>query len=366
MWCSRQHLWSLQQYKSIPIHGVRWWKSRALWQNTLSHCYSLWWRWPGYEHWYHTDKPLESAVFTRLFGIGVPELAAIHYVKTDDLQHVYAKRLGHLQCKPLCSSPFPEHVCSLWNSSILWRNSSGGNGHPPDFYGRPLKEFWFKYTKPPSDKMEATFLEFVEQLVSNQPELRKRLMSPFSVHNATAISPFLLSLNALLVVTGFCHVFTRHCQDKLLLGLQEVAKENKMGPIWCGASQNFIHGWKSDNNGDYILKHFIQETTMNLERKLRISLQEVQWVSPLAQERNDETDLLQPNYQSTGSRPPSSTFTWERTPVWHLRDHKVRPSREKFWSGKNWWGIPSSPTQPSGWSGRTRHWSRVVHSSKNS
>lgn len=62
---------------------------------------------------------------------------------------------------------------------------------------------------------------------------------------------------------------------------------------------------------------------MNLERKLRISLQEVQWVSPLAQERNDETDLLQPNYQSTGSRPPSSTFTWERIPVWHLRDHKV-------------------------------------------
>ena len=175
------------------------------------------------------------------------------------------KKIGSL--KPLCSSPFPEHVCSLWNSSILWRNSSGGNGHPPDFYGRPLKEFWFKYTKPPSDKMEATFLEFVEQLVSNQPELRKRLMSPFSVHNATAISPFLLSLNALLVVTGFCHVFTRHCQDKLLLGLQEVAKENKMGPIWCGASQNFIHGWKSDNSGDYILKHFILETTMNLERK---------------------------------------------------------------------------------------------------
>lgn len=26
----------------------------------------------------------------------MPELAAIHYVKTDDLQHVYAKRLGHL------------------------------------------------------------------------------------------------------------------------------------------------------------------------------------------------------------------------------------------------------------------------------
>ena len=39
------------------------------------------------------DKPLENAVFTCLFGIDAPELAAIHYVKTDDLQHVYSKEL---------------------------------------------------------------------------------------------------------------------------------------------------------------------------------------------------------------------------------------------------------------------------------
>ena len=44
----------------------------------------------------NSDKPLENAVFSCLFGIDAPELAAIHYVKTDDLQHVYAKRLGHL------------------------------------------------------------------------------------------------------------------------------------------------------------------------------------------------------------------------------------------------------------------------------
>ena len=43
-----------------------------------------------------SDKPLENAVFARLFGIDAPELAAIHYVKTDDLQHVHSKRMGHL------------------------------------------------------------------------------------------------------------------------------------------------------------------------------------------------------------------------------------------------------------------------------
>ena len=36
-----------------------------------------------------SDKPLENAVFTCLFGIDAPELLAIHYVKTDHLQHAY-------------------------------------------------------------------------------------------------------------------------------------------------------------------------------------------------------------------------------------------------------------------------------------
>lgn len=212
-----------------------------------------------------SDKPLENAVFTRLFGIDAPELAAIHYVKTDDLQHVYSKRMGHLS---LCAVHLFLRIFVLNGTAQLCEElPAEGMDTPHDYYGRPLKEFWFKYMTPPSDEMEARFLEFVEKLISNQSELRKRLMSPFPVCNATATSPFLLSLNALLVVTGFCHVFTRYCQDKLLLGLQQVAKENKMGPIWCGASRNFIHGCNSDNSADYILKHFSLETTMNLERK---------------------------------------------------------------------------------------------------
>ena len=43
-----------------------------------------------------SDQPLENAVFTRLFGIDAPELAPSYYVKTDDLQHAYPKRMGPL------------------------------------------------------------------------------------------------------------------------------------------------------------------------------------------------------------------------------------------------------------------------------
>ena len=265
-----------------------------------------------------SDKPLENAVFARLFGIDAPELAAIHFVKTDDFKHVYSKRMGHLS---LCAVHLFLRMFVLCGTADLCEEIPVERMDPPhDFYGRPLKEFWFKYTTPPSDEMEARFLAFVEQLVSAQSELRKRLMSPFPVCHATATSPFLLSLNALLVVTGFCHVFTRYCQDKLLLGLQQVAKENKMGPIWCGASRNFIYGCNSDNSADYILKQFNLETTMNLERQgypYKKSSAFLPW-------HERKTDLFQPNHPSTSSRPPSSAFTRERTPVWHLhRDYKV-------------------------------------------
>ena len=89
------------------------------------------------------------------------------------------------------------------------------------------------------------------ELVPPTSESRKRLMSPFPASMATATNQFLLSLNALLVVSGFCHVFTKYCQDGFLLGLQAVARENKLGPIWCGASGKFISGCTSGNNTDF-------------------------------------------------------------------------------------------------------------------
>jgi hypothetical protein len=211
-----------------------------------------------------SDKPLQNAVFTRLFGIDAPELPAVHFVKTDDLKNVFCKRMGHIS---LCAVHLFLRMFVLCGTAELCEEIPKEGWDPPhDCYGRPLKEFWFRYLTPPSEKMERVFLESVEQLINTQPELRKRLMSPFQVCNATALNPFLFSLNALLVVTGFCHVFPKYCQDKLLLGLQRVAKENKMGPIWCGVSRNFVHGCNSENNADFILKHFNLETTCNLER----------------------------------------------------------------------------------------------------
>ena len=90
-------------------------------------------------------------------------------------------------------------------------------------------------------------------------------MSPYAVSQASSDKPLLLSMNALMVVTGFCHVFTRYCRDKLMLQLQAVARENQLGPIWYGPTRKFTFECKCENKDDIILKHFNLESTSNLQ-----------------------------------------------------------------------------------------------------
>ena len=71
-----------------------------------------------------------------------------------------------------------------------------------DLYGRPIKEFWLRFTAPPTEK-EVTFISTLEALVPAESEARKRLMSPYAVFQASSDKPFLLSINALMVVTAF-------------------------------------------------------------------------------------------------------------------------------------------------------------------
>lgn len=90
-------------------------------------------------------------------------------------------------------------------------------------------------------------------------------MSPYAVFQASSNKPFLLSINALLVVTGFCHVFTRFCPDKIMLQLQTVAKDNQLGPISCGPTRKTTFACKSENKDDIILEHFNWQSTSNLQ-----------------------------------------------------------------------------------------------------
>ena len=137
---------------------------------------------------------------------------------------------------------------------------------PRNIYNRALKEYWFKFTTPPSQHLEKVFLQAFEELVHPTSEFQKWLILPFPACRATATIPFLLSLNVLLVVSGLGHIITKYCQDKFLFGLQAIAQENKLGPISCCASREFIFGCTSENNTNLLLKHFTPETISHLAR----------------------------------------------------------------------------------------------------
>lgn len=82
------------------------------------------------------------------------------------------------------------------------------------------------------------------------------LMSSFDPRMATVGSPFYLSLNALLVLSGNCHVFTRFCHDKQMLKLQRVARENQIGPLYCGLTRSHVIGIEVDTSDYVILSSF--------------------------------------------------------------------------------------------------------------
>ena len=138
-------------------------------------------------------------------------------------------QVGHIT---LCAVHLFLQMLLFWGSTKLCEElPQEVASQPRDIYKRALKEYWFKFTTPLSQHLENVILQSLEELVPPTSESRKRLMSPFPASMATATNPFFLSLNALLVVSGFCHVFTKYCQDGFLLWLQAIARENNLGPI---------------------------------------------------------------------------------------------------------------------------------------
>ena len=200
------------------------------------------------------DNPLQDVVYVCLHGIDAPEISAVHLFKTDDLSHVFIKRMGHLS---LCGLHFFLRLFLLeGNAEFCEQLPKKEFDLPTDIYNRPLKEFWFRFSSPQITEQEKNYINYLELLLSRQPEIRLRLMSPFSITHATMSNYFLISLNALLVITGFCHVFTKFSQDNNLLALQEIAKTKKVGPLWCGSTRSFIYGAQNSPADNVILKHF--------------------------------------------------------------------------------------------------------------
>ena len=103
-------------------------------------------------------------------------------------------------------------------------------------------------------KIKKVLLTQIEQLIGAQPQLRKRLMSPFPTQNRSNSDPFLLSMNALQVLLGFAHVFHQIWPRPVVLELQVIAKQNKLGPVWYGISR-LMYGDCETSKNKHVLEN---------------------------------------------------------------------------------------------------------------
>ena len=185
-----------------------------------------------------SDAPLENELYTRLNRVDAPELCAVHYVRNDNTGNVLEQFKGH--CPMLGEHFFLDSFVPKGNAQFCYQLPRRGRNEPTDHYGRPLKEFWFMFSTCPSER-ELRILDAIICACDNLDVEKLVLMSPFDPRLATEGRPFHLSLNALLVLTGHCHVFTRFYYDNRMLKLQKIAREQHIGPLNCGFTRIYLY-----------------------------------------------------------------------------------------------------------------------------
>lgn len=146
---------------------------------------------------------LQDAISHRFFAVDAPELYSTHFINTNG--QTIKRRNGHLA--HLAVHYYQNRFCGTEGTGSIRRERPINDCPPTDKYQRQVSSFWFVWLRSPT-QMELDIIDEIRQLVRDQ-DARSRMMSSEDPRNATCSSPFFLSLNALLVVSGFCHVYTR-------------------------------------------------------------------------------------------------------------------------------------------------------------
>lgn len=158
-----------------------------------------------------SNNPLENAVYTRLNRVDV-ELYAVHYIRNAETNEVLDQFKGHWSL--LGVQFFIDLFVPKGRATFCFQFPRDGRTEPMDHYKRPLKEFWFEFSESPPARELAILDVIIRNCASLRPEDTLVLKSPIDPRRATPERPFYLNLNALLVLSGHCHVFRRFCHDQ--------------------------------------------------------------------------------------------------------------------------------------------------------
>lgn len=150
------------------------------------------------------EHQLHDAIFHRLFAVDAPELYCTSFANSDD-GHTRKRRNGHLSHLAL---HFYLNSFAGPNATGTIRREYPLSDEPKDKYNRPISSFWFVWLFSPNED-ELLVIDRIQHLIQNH-SASCRVMSGINPRDATPHNPFLLNLNALLVLSGFCHVYTRY------------------------------------------------------------------------------------------------------------------------------------------------------------
>ena len=93
-----------------------------------------------------SERPLQQATYTRLNRIDAPELFAVHYVRNENTAgDVLEQFKGHSSLVGVHF--FLDLFVSKGEAQFCYQLPRDGKTEPKDFYGSPLKEFWFQACK---------------------------------------------------------------------------------------------------------------------------------------------------------------------------------------------------------------------------
>lgn len=141
--------------------------------------------------------PLKDDVFTRLNnGIAKPKLPNVHFFKTQDLRCVFIKHVGDLLL----------FMCMFFlnGRATLHKEIHGDKYNAPlDIYNHLLEEYLLRFSNPTVTERKTTSFIILNFGSVGNMKIRGRLMSPIQVTAARTSKPFLFSLHAVLVLTGF-------------------------------------------------------------------------------------------------------------------------------------------------------------------
>lgn len=146
---------------------------------------------------------LNGAVFHRLYGIDAPELYTTYFIRVGN--NIFTRRNGHIS--HLAVHFYLYSFSRPKGTALIYFEHSEEMAN--DIYGRKLSSIWFKWSQSPTPQELSILNAISAAIVDQEIHVKARLMSCFDPRMATAENCFYLNLNALLVVTGFCLVFTK-------------------------------------------------------------------------------------------------------------------------------------------------------------